>query len=115
MDRITAAQVFIEVVERGSFSAAGDASGMLSPQNNSDTDVKETECVVCLTDMRSSPKARGVRRTRSCKKQTSVVCSKQIQQIRTRGSAAAMSLAISRCVRTSKQALIQAARKSVFA
>jgi DNA-binding transcriptional LysR family regulator len=31
MDRITAAQVFIEIVERGSFSAAGDALGMSRP------------------------------------------------------------------------------------
>ncbi|MGC1350519.1 MAG: LysR family transcriptional regulator, partial [Xanthobacteraceae bacterium] len=31
MDRITAAQVFIEIVERGSFSAASDALGMSRP------------------------------------------------------------------------------------
>jgi hypothetical protein len=35
MDLITAAQVFIEIVGRGGFSAARHESGMLSPQNNS--------------------------------------------------------------------------------
>jgi len=113
------------------------------------TDVKETECVVRLTDMRNSLKTTGCdvcllvksKRPLSVRNKSSgrsgpaaarslpfitseqfpaaadkalSHCNTMVSSTCLEGSGRLMSLAVSRCVTTSKQALTQAARKSVL-